>query len=344
MKTNVLVYSKSVIKGEFLLNLSTLFSICNKTGFELENFVMKEKYDFALTESLITDPLIVLCEKKDMEVFEINLSYKFSSDREIVFEDCVRLTSGMNVIFIPLESDYYKKIFDFLVLANTEEKVSMFRLFGKSLRYVNKMLAENDIDVSKIKVVEDNLLCDIFISVPKEQLGLSEIERQVGSLFNENIYSDNEMDLKDVVVNLLKMHKLKLDIVEPFTAGAITKQFFDDGEVLYESLVPFEERALANEGKMSGVDFKQYGNCSVETNTMLCKSRLSENGANLIVVLTGQKTEDGYLEIVSFADGKNVNSIKTVFKGDKKQAVDFSVNWVLFNLVKKLRKKDFENM
>ena len=345
MKTNVLVFSKSVTQGEFKLNLSTLFSICDKAGFELENFVIKEKYDFALTESLISNgPMVVICEKKDMEVFEINLSYKFSSDREVLFDDCVRLISGMNVLFVPLESDVYKNVEEFLKMSNEEEKISIFRLFGKTKRYVQKVLEENNIDVQKVKVCEENLLCDIFVKVPKEQFGVSELERQIGSLFMDDIYSDNQMTLKDVAVNMLKLHKIKIDIVEPFTSGAISKQFFDDGDVIYESLIPFEDRAMANEGKMSGVDFKQFGRCSVETNTFLCKSRLSENGANLVIVLTGQKVDGGYQEIVSFADGKSVNSIKTLYRGTREDAVKFSVNWVLFNLVKKLRKKDFENM
>ena len=345
MKTNILVYSKNVVKGECRLDLSTLFSVCDKTGFELENFVIKEKYDFALTESLMANgPLVILCEKKDMEVYEINLSYKFSSDREVIFDDCVRLISGMNVIFIPLESDIYGNIEKFLAQSNESEKISVFRLFGKSQRYVERILQENSIPLDKVKIYENNLLCDIFIKIPKDQFGISEIERQIGSLFIDEIYSDNNMSLKDVAVNMLKLHNLKMDLVEPFTAGAISKQLFDDDEVLYESLIPFEDRAVEKKKKMSGVDFKQYGKCSVETNTFICKARLSENGANLVVVLTGQKLQDGFQEIVSFADGKSVNSIKTFYKGNKENAVKFSVNWVLFNLVKKLRKKDFENM
>jgi len=344
VEINAIVYSKSVAKGEKSFDLSALFSLCNKYSLSIKHFILKDTYDFSLTEKVAEEmPLIVYCEKKDMELFEINLSYKYSAEREILFEDCIHLKTGMNVIYIPLEQDYIKKTEFFFQSLNKEEKTSIFRLFGKSGRFVKRILQENNLNLENIKVIEKDLLCDIYLSKPSEEVGVSEIEQKIGQLFINDIYSESEKTLKDVAVSLLKMYRHKLDIIEPFTCGEICKEFKENSEVLYEGLIPVSNRALTVEGQMTGFDFQKGGECSVETNTFLCKSRLSLNGADIIIVLTAKEENGGYNEIVSIADALGVNSIKTFYRGTKAQAINFSVNWVLFNLVKKLRKKDFEN-
>lgn len=344
MKTSIIVYSKSVAKGEKSFDLSALFSLCNNRALSIDTFVIKEDYDFALTESLAEkSPLIIFCEKKDMELFEINLSYKYSLERSVQNEDCIVLSGGMRVAYISLENEYIKNTSLFFDSLDASEKVSMFRLFGKSGKYIKRCLQENNIDMENVKVVENGLLCDIILNKPKEESSVNEIEQKIGQLFINDIYSESEKSLKDVVTSLLKMYRHKIDIVEPFTCGKIASEFREGCDVIYEALVPISSRALIAEGQMTGFDFQNGGECSVETNTFLCKSRLSLNGADIVIVLTAKEEEGGFREIVSIADPLGVNSIKTFYRGNKESAIDFSVSWVLFNLVKKLRKKDFEN-
>lgn len=344
MEINAIIYSKSVARGEKSFDLSTLFSLCNKHNLTLKNFAIKGDYDFSLTENLAQEnPLIIYCDKAHMELYEINLSYKFSAERELFNETCVKLKNGMNVIFIPLEEDYINHTREFLKDLNNDEKVSVFRLFGKSGRYVKRVLMENGINLDDVKVVEENLLCDIYLGEKKDVIGVSENEQKIGQLFIEDIYSESELALKDVVVNLLKMYRQKLDIIEPFTCGEISRQFALDSDVLYEAIIPISNRALTVEGQMTGFDFQNGGECSVETNTFLSKSRLSLNGADIVLTLTAKEIEGGFQEIMSIADHFGVNSIKTTYRGNREGAIKFSVNWALFNLVKKLRKKDFEN-
>lgn len=343
MKFNVLVYSKSVAKGEKFFNLSALFSSANKNACSILSFSIQENYNFELTEKLLKENLIIFCEKKDIEIFEINLSYKFSAEREILMDDCIHLFGGINVLYIPLEIDYINCFDRYLKQINNQEKVSLFRLFGKSERTVKRILQENNINTEKCKIVEKDLLCDIFLTKNIDEIGINDAEAQIGRLFLNDIYSQSEMSLVEVIVSLLKRNRQKIDIVEPFTCGKILKEFFDNTDVLYEGLVPISSHALADEAQMSGVDFQKDGECSVETNSLLCKSRLSFNGADIVLVLTAKKVNDGYQEILSIADKFSINSIKTFYKGTLEETTNFSVNWALFNLVKKLTKKDFEN-
>ena len=331
-------------KGEKSFDLSTLFSLLNNSCGSLLNFVIKEEYDFDLTEKLASkSPTIILCEKKDMELFEINLSYKFSLERSVKNDNFIVLDGGMKVAYIALENDYLKNIKSFLETLEEDSKVSIFRLFGKTGNYIKRVLAEKNIDLEKVKVVENGLLCDLYLSKDKNEVGLNEVEQQIGQLFINDIYSESEKTLEEVVVSLLKMYRHKLDIVEPFTCGQIVSMFKKDTDILYEGLVPISNRALIAEGQMTGFDFQNNGESSVETNTLICKSRLSLNGADIVVVLTAKEEEGGFREIMTLADPVSINTIKTFYRGDKGAAIDFSVNWVLFNLVKKLRKKDFEN-
>ena len=329
--------------GEKSFDLSTLFLLCNKNCVEIKNLTIKEEYDFELTEKSLADPTIIFCEQKNMELFEINLSYKFSAEREALPSSCVLLKNGMNVIFIPLNKDYLDNAESFLKSLCTGEKVSIFRLFGKTDRTVRRLLSESGINLEKCRVVEKDLLCDIYLSQDEAVEGISETEQKIGQLFYNEIFSQSELELKDVVVSLLNMYRQKLDIIEPFTCGEICRQFRDNPTVLYEGLVPISNRALTAEGQMTGFDFQNGGECSVETNTLLCKSRLSVMGADLVLVLTAKEIDGGFQEIVSIADKNGVSSIKTQYKGTREEAIRFSVNWVLFNLVKKLTKKDFEN-
>ena len=331
-------------KGEKSFDLSTLFSLLNDNCASLSNFAIKEEYDFELTEKLAEKhPLIVLCEKKDMELFEINLSYKFSLEREVESEEFVRLKGGMNVAYISLDGNYIKHIESFVNSLENDKKVAIFRLFGKTAKYIKRVLQDNNIDLESVKVVENGLLCDIYLSKEKNEASLGEVEQKIGQLFINEIYSESEKTLKDVVVSLMRLYRHKLDIVEPFTCGEIVSCFKNDSDIVYEALVPISSRALTVEGQMTGFDFQSGGESSVETNTFLCKSRLSKNGADIVIVLTAKEEEGGFREIVSIADPIAVNSIKTFYRGTREEAIKFSVNWVLFNLVKKLRKKDFEN-
>ena len=66
MKLNIAVYSRSVARGEKSFNLSALFSCCNKNSISVLNFLIKEEYDFEVTEKLLKKPLIIFCEKKDI--------------------------------------------------------------------------------------------------------------------------------------------------------------------------------------------------------------------------------------------------------------------------------------
>jgi len=344
VKINVLIYSKSVAKGEKSFDLSTLFSLLNNNSISLSNFAIKEEYDFELTEkSAEKHPLIVLCEKKDMELFEINLSYKFSLEREVENEDFVLLKGGMKVAYISLDGNYFKNIEKFVHSLENDKKVAIFRLFGKTAKYIKRVLSDNNIDLESVKIVENGLLCDIYLSKDKNEDSISEIEQKIGQLFINDIYSESEKSLKDVVVSLMRLYRHKLDIVEPFTCGEIVSCFKNDNDVIYEGLVPISDRALTIEGQMTGFDFQNGGESSVETNTFLCRSRLSKNGADIVIVLTAKAEDGGFREIVSIADPLAVNTIKTFYRGSREEAIKFSVDWVLFNLVKKLRKKDFEN-
>ena len=330
-------------RGEKSFDLSTLFSLCNKFSVSISNFVIKEDYDFSLTEKCLDKPLIIFCDKNHMELFEINISYKFTAEREILFGNCIHLFNGMNVLIVPMEDNYLHKANLFLMNLNHDEKVSIFRLFGKSSRLVNKILEENKIDASNCKIVENDLLCDIYLSESSEVVGVSENQQTIGQLFFNDIYSQSELSLVEVATNLLKMQNLKLDIIEPFTCGEIAKEFALDSSVLYEALIPINNRAFVAEGQMTGFDFQNNGNCSVESNMFLCKSRLKQNCADIVLVLTAKEADGGYHEILSIADKMGVNTIKTFYKGKRKDVINFSVNWALYNLVKKLTKKDFEN-
>lgn len=338
-----MTFSKSVAKGEKSFDLSALFSCCHKHGIQVEQIVVKEEYDFSLIEKAIALPTIIFCEPQNMELYEINLSYKFSAEREVLPSSCVLLKNGMNVMFIPLNKDYIQNTESFLSCLNNDEKVSIFRLFGKSHRTIVKMLTEENIDLSQCIVTENNLSGTIFLRQDKNEIGVSEIEQKIGRLFYNDIYSQSENTLSEVVVSLLNLFQQKIDIVEPFTCGEICRQFRLTPSVLYEGLIPVSNRALTREGQMSGFDFQNGGECSVETNTLICKSRLSELGADIVLVLSAKEEEGGFQEIMSIADKNGVNSIKTHFKGTRKECIEFSVNWALFNLVKKLTKKDFEN-
>lgn len=347
MKVDVFVFSKRVTKGDESFNLSALFSIFKKTGFDLENLVIKDCYDFDLVEnSLKSDAVVVFCDKKDMEVFEINLSYRFSSERQVVFGDCVLLNSGMNVLFVPLVRNYFDKVEDFLNQTNTSKKTNVFRLFGKSASSVKKVFAENQIKLENIDIIEKNLLCDIYVHEDENVFGISELQQKIGSLFMENIYSESEKSLKDTLVELLKINNYKITFVEPFTCGNISKLFVDEKDlnVVYETIIPINERALINQSMMSGVDYQKYSSSSVETNNFLANASLAEKGADIIAVITSEKKENGYDMLLTIATRQNKTTIKTSYRGEKRECVEFASSWVLFNLVKKLRKKDFENM
>ena len=347
MKVDVFVFSKRVANWDESFNLSALFSIFKKTGFTLENLVIKDCYDFDLVEkSLKSDAVIVFCEKKDMEVFEINLSYRFSSERQVIFDECVWLNSGMNVVFVPLLKNYFDKDEDFLKQTNSAKQTSMFRLFGKSASSVKKALAENQISLENIDIIENNLLCDIYVHEDKGVFGISELQQQIGSLFMENIYSESDKTLKDTLVELLKINNYKITFIEPFTCGEISKMFCEEKDmgVVYEGIIPINERSLIQHSMMSGADYQSYGGCSVETNSFLANAAIAEKGSDIVAILTAKKVDDGYNMLMTLVSRQFKSTIKTTYKGKKQDCIDFASKWVLFNLVKKLRKKDFENM
>lgn len=322
MQYKVYIFSDEILKGVSKFDLEKLNLIFARTLNDISSFQIlpyQEEKNLATKENEI-----VFAENDKLDSIIIDNYQKLGKEKEMIDDQIVVFKNDTRkTIFIPLESDLTK----LEKIISLHSKICQFHLFGIGKNEVIEKLEnlKNEIKDFSYKVSVQNILTTIYLSYTGQGDMIDDSQVKIATAFKPYMYSENELNLEDIIFQLLKMKNLSISICENITQGTVVSSLLKNTE-FYQYL------------KKSEIHFFENNDNNVLHKYSL--QLLEESGSDIAVVTAGHISEGKLNFIFTLADKKEVHFFKCSFT-----LTDYSVvmakNTLLYHLVKKLRQNDF---
>ncbi len=325
MNFKVFVFSDNILKGTTNFNLQKLNYIFANCFVDMDSFNI---LPMKLSNSFVNDGNnIIFSENDNIDNLIIQHYSQLGSEKEIVDEQIVIFKKRENqTIFIPLESDMnllYK------ILELKENKICKFHLFGIDKNdIINKLeMLKNEIQDLKYKVLSDNILSDVYVSYQGEENLIDDKQVKIASIFKNNIFSENDLNLENIIFQLLKMKNLSLAICENVTQGKILSSLIEKNTG-FDNVLKFGQIKF----------FEKFDNDLLHKEST---KLLEESKSDIAIVTNGKFEENVFNFNFTIADKKEVHFYKCNFTGKIDDSIEMAKNTLLYHVVKKLRQNDF---
>jgi len=175
---------------------------------------------------------------------------------------------------------------------------------------------------------------------------LNEIKNRLGGY----VYSEDERELNEMVVDLLRDKKWKVSTVESCTGGLLASNFIDvpgASDVFEEGFITYSNKAKEKRTNVDVEILEKYGAVSMQTAEAMALGLRQETGSDVCVSVTGIAGPDGGTEekpvgLVYSAvliDGKI--EIETYHvRGDRQRTREYTVRNIMKKLYQILKKVD----
>lgn len=339
MNFSLKIISEKVLNGENSMEFEKISKLFLSRGLSLEEIIVlnrNEKIDE------ITSPTVFLLHDEDIDDFIVNHKVFYENESKFIDNEAVITGKDFPIVVIPIEGNITKLLtsaLDIIKINYNLNKVVVFKLFGKDKDEVLSLLEENEI--KNCLVSGEGLLTDIYFNDFEREGFINEQEVLINNLFKDQIYSQSELSLPEVVVKLLNICQKPLYIFDGFTGGEIISNL----KCQAENLKIFGE--VFNISYQN--DFLQKQNeerCYRDEREFVYQTAYNavsekKNGFSLSII--GRKIDNTYKIQMAIASLKSIDVYNLKINGNWCDCVKAVKNWALFNLVKKLREKDFEN-
>ena len=339
MEFSLKILSDKVLSGEKSLEIEKISKLLLGKNLSLKDISILNRNEFI---DEITSPTIFFLHDEDIDDFIINHKIFYENESKIVGGEGVVTCKEFPIIVIPIEGDIINLLTLALEVVEVNfnlTKVSIFRLFGKDKEEVLSILEENE--VKNCLVYGDGVLTDIYLNDTQKDAFINEDEALISNLFGEQIYTQNNLTMPEVAVKLLNISQKALCVYDGFTGGEIVKDLTSQ----FENLKVFGETfniLYQNEFIKKETEERCYRD-EREFVYQTAYSALQEKKAGFSLSLIGKKKDNGYKIYMAIANLKNIDVYNLKIDGNWIDSVKIVKNWALFNLIKKLREKDFEN-
>ncbi|MDR0850386.1 MAG: CinA family protein [Christensenellaceae bacterium] len=247
---------------------------------------------------------------------------------------------------IELKDMFIKSVLPYLI-ENTKErsKTIIFKLFGLTQNEILSILKDLRKNKQKINIIcsETLLDCELIIdfSEKTEQIVIDGLVSTIYKRLGNYIYADSDISLPECLLGLLNVKNNSLVCAEDATCGAVSAGLLAAGPKAAERLV--ESFIVPNKNskiKNLGVDADLFRGANVDANEVVYQMAVGalENSSANFVVATFSKGDTLYLGIGT-TDGIHVYTQN--FKGLLKERISKFSSAAYFNLIKKIKKNDF---
>lgn len=331
MEFSVLVFSNLTLNGQIKFNLSDLFVAFAKTNhylkeIQIENFD-KEKCRTSIEKK---QNLIVFCENNVLDNVIIDNIRTLGAERKMIDELAVIFEKeGKKKIFLPIDLDWQSLLSKALEEKDEGLKKCKFHAFGISQKEVisalEKIKSENE--SLSFHVLGDNLLTDAYVVYKGQENLIDDMQVKIASVFRDKLYSENELELSQIVFQLLRLKNVKIAIREGVTGGKIVSKLFAENDNFSQVLASGE---VVEEIELSPEKIYE------ESYNLLRKAN-----CEVVMVVRGEWKDNGLNTLFAIGDKNSIFVYKNRYNANKKTALDMVINCALFHLVKKLRQNDF---
>ncbi len=321
MEYKIFIFSQEILSGQTEFDYSKFFKLCDEV---MINPISVNVEKPTLSIEIGNENLIFFCENKKIDELILNNLSKLGKQKAIIDEQVVIFENKENnFVFIPIEMDLdiLKKIF----VKSKELKFCQFHVFGLTTNQVIEKLDDlkNVIPEMNYKIYCNNLIADIYISYKSEDSQIiDDYQVRIAQKFTQNLFSENEFNLCDIIQKMLTLKSYKIAIMENVTKGKIVQSLLEKNEFI--SLL---ERC----------DFKNFDYSSSEDIYNKMVEYQSLTNANVKIVTNGKYTEDGLEFIFALSINGEIFLYKSNFKASYTKCIEMAKNFLLFHLAKKLR-------
>lgn len=324
MGYKVFIFSDNILKGQDKFDFSLFNKVCLENLIDIDSINI-DKFDIDREFIKENENLIVFCENKNLDNLIIKNIRFLGSKKTFVDEQIVIFDkAGTKVIFAPIESDL--RLLNKVFIKDENKKYCQFHLFGLSKEQIQERLErlKQRIDGFSYKFICDNLLCDIVLSYNGKINLIDDNMVLIASEFKENVYSENNMLLPEIVVKMLKLKDKSLAVVENVTQGRVIESLLGEGDSSF----------------LKGAWFEQISSIDTDILCEKVEEYKKKSQADVIVIMSGNDDENGLVLNFAIAGGEEIHIYKNNFKADKESCIEMAKNSILFHLAKRLRQKD----
>ena len=325
MEYKVYIFSDNALKSQ-IFNFTAFRKFCARCHVNLQSIHL-EKFDSNWKIDENTD-LIIFCENNVLDSLIINNIDRLGNKKTFIKEQIVIFEkNGHRIVFAPIEADLALLEGAFPPLDG--KKYCQFHLFGISEQTVLEKLGslKSQIDGFQYSINYHNLLCDVYICYNGQSDFIDDNQVTIASQFKQYIYSENDMNLTNIIGKMLSLKNYTLAINEDITKGEIAFRLLQDNNDEFIQLL-----------KSSSVVKPEY--CDSDQLYNKAVALLKSSGADIAVVTSGQQTENGVNFNYAIAQSSEVHLFKNNFKADFGSCIKMAENSLLYHLAKKLRQND----
>lgn len=336
MEFKIEVLSNKCLLGEVGIDMMSISKFLLRYGVTLNSIL------FCSEETKVEEidsPIIFVMPDEKIDDFVASHKFFYETKAEIV--DLVAILGGKDfpVVIIPLESDIIsvlEKVFEKIKTNFNLSDKKVYRLFGKSVEEVKKMLQEGDINA---KVYGDGPLVDIYIQQKELNDFISDEEIKINQIFENYIYSQTFLSMREIIEKMLNLRKEKLFIMDSFTCGETAREILIGN---CKDVTSQTFSVLDDEGFLRVTEglFKT----EEELVEKLSLNAIKEHKGDVVVVIAGRKFNNSFKVTIAIGKKESVDIYNLRVDGSIKDAITMGKNWTLFNLIKKLKEKDFEKI
>ncbi len=257
-----------------------------------------------------------------------------------------------NFIVLPNSFEEGKQMFESVVLDNLKNRAKskiksfIFKTFGITESALKDVLREEIANKHKVKLFlfAKPLQVDIVLKSNEDNVFLEEIAQRILLKLDKFIYSIEDLETEDVIVNLLKLNNLSLCFAEGTTGGKICCSIHKQQEsvVAMGSVLPtnFARQKFAN---LNEEDLQENNGINATVAYKMAQTAIESANGDVVVsnVANIDKTSGEYgLCFIAVGDKKEIHIYKNVFKGSEAEIKETIKCATYFYLIKKLKRND----
>ena len=333
---DLVVVSKQFLTGEISLDFSAISTLALKYGIFMDSITAQK--DLKSLGDLKKSSIVVIGNEDMDKMIETDEFFKHNKG-EIVLSEGVIFLRENPIILVPIESDIpklLKESFDKIQSFCGLPYYSIFRLYGKRKKEIEEELK------GKIQkeffVFEKGLFCDIYINSREKEGFVSDEETVITNLFQDKIYSQSNLNIEEAVAKLLELKKKKINISDAFTNGLVAQKLLGLSKRVLSDTFNVEEE--------NGFIKTPENRCYKDENDLVSQlsyRKMEEKNVEVSIVVVSKDMGDFERIFVGIYDKNKIDVYNLSLKGDKDLLFEIARQSIMFNLMKKLQEKDFEN-
>lgn len=293
----------------------------------------QENFEKALSQK---ENLILFFKNQDIDKVIVDNINKLSNQKSIIDDQLVCFEKeGKKIIFAPFDSNWQNMLGKVNLNTTRANKTCHFKLFGLAKEKVKELMQTlvGQIENMQFSVIGEGLLTELFVSYQGANDLIDDGQVKIASLFKNNIFSENTLNLPQTLCQLARLKDIKIKICEGVTGGALQKELClknkNIKDVLESGRVQFLHKEITPE------------NVYQQTLQLLD----GQNDSSFLVNIQGEISNNMLTCIYTLGTTKSLDVYKNTFKTglvDLEKVIDLAINAIMFNIIKKLRQNNLD--